>query len=89
MKSIGTAIGVPATYWRVLRVRVDLGEPSYVRYELAGYASAEARHDGKQPMCEEEFGFVLPEEVTVEELGRAMLYEHAKQAERFADAVDA
>jgi len=87
-KSIGTAIGVPATYWRVVRVRVDLGEPRTVRYELAGYASAETRRDGKQAMCEEEFGFALPDEVSVEELDRAMLYAHARQAEHFADAID-
>jgi len=89
LKDITTPIGVAATYWRVCRVRIDFGDPTNVHYALAGYASEAARRAGAQAMREEEFSFVLADDVSAEDLDRAMLYDHARQAARFAGAKDA
>jgi hypothetical protein len=46
---IQTQFGVPATYWHIRHLVNDFQSNGVIVF-LAGYASAEARRDGKEPL---------------------------------------
>lgn len=47
-KSINTSFGIPATYWRIIRINELFGGNEEVF--LAGYTDAEARANGAEPL---------------------------------------
>ena len=87
-KSIDTQVGVEATYWRIVRVDVDL-KIRKVWFMLDGYVSQLARTEGKEPLRQLPLTVDLEEGVEPEDLGRTQLYAYAKTQELFDGAEDA
>jgi len=87
-KSIDTQVGVDATYWRIVRVDVDL-KARKVWFMLDGYVSQLARTEGKEPLRQLPLTVDIEEGVEPEDLGRAQLYAYAKTQELFDGAEDA
>lgn len=86
-KSIDTEVGAAATYWRIVRVNVDLIERT-VWFLLDGYVSQQAREDGKSPIKQQPLTVPLEEGVQPEDLGRTELYAFAKTQDAFDGAAD-
>jgi len=82
-KSIPTGIGVPATYWHVGEASVDYRAKS-VRAQMYGYASAEARQAGANPITTKQVAIDGFES----EPTRADVYAAAKASEDFDGAED-
>ena len=88
IKSIDTAEGVPAVYWRIVRVDADVNARA-IWFVLDGYVSREAREAGRSAVLEKPFTVEMPEEAEPESYTRASLYAYVKEREAFAGAVDA
>ncbi len=86
-KSVEIDSGAAATYWRIVRVDIDLIERK-AWFALSGYLSAEARQAGKAAATQKSFTMDLPPDTEPEAIGRADLYAFAKTQEMFADATD-
>lgn len=98
-KAIDTDKGVPASYWRIVRVDFDVVERK-VWFVLSGYVSAEVREaDERKFLTQQPFTLSLAEGVVHEDVGRAEMYAFARTAltadqqpgasPMFAGAVDA
>ena len=83
--SIDTEFGVPACYWHIGAVQEDFrGRGTEVT--LYGYSTAEARHDGKQPLSAGKIQ--LSGDDYIAGADREQLYEIIKQRPEFAEAID-
>lgn len=86
IKSIDTDFGIPATYWNIGAVQEDFkGRGTEVTFY--GYASAQARAEGKQPLSAGKVQIAGDEYVAGAD--RASLYAIIKQRPEFEGAVDA
>jgi hypothetical protein len=86
IKSIITDFGVPATYWNIGAVQEDFkGRGTEVTFY--GYASKEARDEGKQPLSAGKVQIAGDEYVAGAD--RAYLYSMLKQRLEFEQAQDA
>lgn len=54
-KSIASPYGIEANYWRIVRINENFN--GNVEVYLAGYASEQARRDGKEPLDVKNFQF--------------------------------
>lgn len=98
VKNVDTKVGVAASYHRIIRCSFDVIARD-VRFTLAGYASQQARQDGKEPLMESSFAMGLAEGQAPEDVGRVQMYAFAKvvnasdqapgEAPRFQGAEDA
>jgi hypothetical protein len=88
IKSIETVGGVPAVYWRIVRVDADV-KARAIWFVLDGYVSQEARTTGLAAVLQKPFTVEIPEDTEPESFTRASLYGYAKGLEAFAGAVDA
>lgn len=85
LKSIETDFGLPATYWNIGAVQEDFkGKGTEVTFY--GYASKEARDDGKQPLSAGKVQISGNEYVAG--ANREQLYSIIKQKLEFAGAED-
>lgn len=85
LKSIETDFGFPATYWNIGAVQEDFkGKGTEVTFY--GYASKEARDDGKQPLSAGKFHIAGNDYVAGAD--RATLYAIIKQKPEFEGAED-
>jgi hypothetical protein len=86
IKSIDTDYGIPAQYWNIGAVQEDFkGRGTEITFY--GYASKEARDDGKQPLSAGKVGITGDEYVAGAD--RAALYAIIKQKPEFEGAIDA
>ena len=86
LKSIPTEFGIDAQYWHIGAVQEDFkGQGTEVTFY--GYASQEARQDGKQPLSAGKVQ--ISGEEYVAGADRAALYAIIKQKPEFAGAQDA
>lgn len=86
IKSIPTDFGVEASYWNIGAVQEDFkGKGTEVTFY--GYASKEAREDGKQPLSAGKVQLAGDEYVVGAD--RATLYAVIKQRPEFQGAIDA
>jgi rubrerythrin len=84
-KSIDTEYGIPATYWNIGAVQEDFkGKGTEVTFY--GYASKEAREEGKQPLSAGKVQIAGEEYVAGAD--RATLYATIKQKPEFEGATD-
>jgi len=84
-KSIDTDYGIPATYWNIGAVQEDFkGKGTEVTFY--GYASKQARDDGKQPLSAGKVQIAGDDYVV--EADRATLYALIKQKPEFEGAED-
>lgn len=85
LKSIPTDFGIDATYWNIGAVQEDFkGRGTEVTFY--GYASEQARHDGKQPLSAGKVQIIGEEYVAGAD--RAQLYAIIKQKPEFEGAQD-
>lgn len=87
-KAIDTGFGVPAVYWRIVRVDVDL-KARTIWVNLEGYASQEMREAGKEAMAQKPITLALPDGAQPEDYTRATIYAYAKTLPDFDGAADA
>lgn len=83
--------GVEASYWRITRWQPNAVDHS-VWCSVVCYKDGDARDAGKGPLDNRDQWFVMtvPEETTLESIGRPELYTHAKaNVPFFAGATDA
>jgi hypothetical protein len=86
IKSIDTEYGIPATYWNIGGVQEDFkGRGTEVTFY--GYASKEARDEGKQPLSAGKIQ--ITGEQYVADADRSALYNILKQRQEFELAQDA
>lgn len=86
IKAIPTDFGIDATYWNIGAVQEDFkGKGTEVTFY--GYASKEAKEDGKQPLSAGKVQLAGEEYVVGAD--RATLYAVIKQRPEFEGAVDA
>ena len=86
IKAIPTDFGVDSTYWNIGAVQEDFkGRGTEVTFY--GYASAQARAEGKQPLSAGKMQIAGDEYVAGAD--RAALYAIIKQRPEFEGAVDA
>ena len=86
IKSIDTDFGIPASYWNIGAVQEDFkGKGTEVTFY--GYASAQARAEGKQPLSAGKVQIAGDEYVAGAD--RAALYAIIKQRPEFEGAQDA
>jgi len=86
IKSIDTDYGIPATYWNIGAVQEDFkGQGTEVTFY--GYASQQAREQGKQPLSAGKVQISGSEYVAGAD--RAQLYAIIKQKPEFDGATDA
>lgn len=86
IKSIPTDFGIPATYWNIGAVQEDFkGKGTEVTFY--GYASLEAREEGKQPLSAGKMQ--IAGEDYIAGADRAALYTIIKQRPEFDGAEDA
>ena len=86
IKSIDTEYGIPANYWNIGAVQEDFkGKGTEVTFY--GYASKEAREEGKQPLAAGKVQINGDEYVAGAD--RSALYAIIKQKPEFEGAVDA
>jgi hypothetical protein len=84
-KSINTEYGIPATYWNIGAVQEDFkGQGTEVTFY--GYASQEARQEGKQPLSAGKVQ--IAGEDYVADADRQALYAILKQKPEFEGATD-
>jgi hypothetical protein len=84
-KSINTEYGIPATYWNIGAVQEDFkGKGTEVTFY--GYASQEARQEGKQPLSAGKFQIAGDEYVA--DANRPELYAILKLRPEFEGATD-
>jgi len=85
LKSIDTEYGIPATYWNVGAVHEDFkGQGTEVTFY--GYASQQAREQGKQPLSAGKVQISGDEYITGAD--RAQLYAIIKHKPEFEGAKD-
>lgn len=85
IKEIPTDFGIPATYWNIGAVQEDFkGRGTEVTFY--GYASEQARQDGKQPLSAGKVQIAGDEYVAGAD--RAALYAIIKQKPEFEGAQD-
>lgn len=87
-KLIDADTGVPAVYWRIVRVDADL-KVRAVWFVVDGYISQQAREAGREPIMQKPMTLPMPEDAEPESYTRATLYAYVKGLEAFAGAVDA
>lgn len=86
IKSIPTDFGIPAEYWNIGAVQEDFkGRGTEVTFY--GYASEQARQEGKQPLSAGKVQIAGDEYVAGAD--RAALYAIIKQKPEFEGATDA
>ncbi len=86
IKSIDTDFGIPASYWNIRAVQEDFqGKGTEVTFY--GYASAQARAEGRQPLSAGKVQIAGDEYVAGAD--RAALYAIIKQRPEFEGAQDA
>jgi hypothetical protein len=86
IKSIDTEFGIPATYWNIGAVQEDFkGKGTEVTFY--GYASKEAKDDGKQPLSAGKIQIAGADYVAGAD--RATLYQTIKLKPEFEGATDA
>ena len=86
IKSIDTDFGIPASYWNIGAVQEDFkGKGTEVTFY--GYASEQARQEGKQPLSAGKVQIAGDEYVAGAD--RAALYAIIKQRAEFEGAQDA
>ena len=86
IKSVPTDYGIPAVYFNIGAVQEDFkGQGTEVTFY--GYASQEAREQGKQPLCAGKVQLSGPEYVAGAD--RQALYQIIKQKPEFEGAEDA
>jgi len=85
LKSIDTDYGIPATYWNIGAVQEDFkGQGTEVTFY--GYASQQAREQGKQPLSAGKVQISGSDYVVGAD--RAQLYAIIKQKSEFDGATD-
>lgn len=84
-KSIATDFGIPATYWNIGAVQEDFkGRGTEITFY--GYASQEARDEGKQPLSAGKMQVAGDDYVAGAD--RQALYQLIKQKPEFEGALD-
>lgn len=84
-KSIATAFGVAATYWKIANVIEDYIAAA-LKVTLAGYISAEARQAGSQPLAAVQVD-ITGDGYAADE-ARAAIYAKIKALPAWSDATD-
>lgn len=80
IKQIDTTAGASASYWRITRASYDYAGRRVV-FEIEGYVSEEARHDGKAALTVMHFDTLHATEAkSLYQVTVADMYEHAKSA---------
>ena len=86
-KSIETSTGTTASYWRIVRIDIDM-TIRQVWFLLGGYYNSAARQAGKDRLIDRPFTLAIPEGMEPEDMARSELYAYAKTSEEFAGAKD-
>lgn len=83
LKEIQTDFGVPACYWNIGETLFDYFKRR-CQVKMYGFASAEARQSGKQPMAA--MNIVIEQQDFPSDESRATIYEKVKLLPDWADA---
>lgn len=87
IKKISTEFGVDATYWNIGAYQEDFKNGG-AEITLYGYASEDARREGKQPLVAGKT-YLKKEDGYAPDLTRAEIYEKLKATEAWKDAIAA
>ena len=86
LKTIDTDYGIPAEYWNIGAVQEDF-KGRGIEVTIYGYASAQARQTGKQPLSAGKIQISGDDYVAGAD--RAQLYSIIKQKPEFENCIDA